>query len=133
MSDKSSDAERIMVVDDTPENLTLLNDMLQNRGYEVFALPNGEMALKAAAKNPPDLILLDINMPGLNGYEVCKRLKADEHLAEIPVIFLSAYNETEHKITAFQAGGVDYITKPFQSEEVEARVRIHLKLRQPRE
>ena len=130
MSDKSSDAERIMVVDDTPENLTLLNDMLRHGGYQVFALPNGEMALKAAAKNPPDLILLDINMPGLNGYEVCKRLKADEHLAEIPVIFLSAYNETEHKITAFQAGGVDYITKPFQSEEVEARVRIHLKLRQ---
>jgi two-component system, sensor histidine kinase and response regulator len=130
MTNPSVDAARIMVVDDTPENLTLLHDMLRNRGYQVFALPSGEMALKAAARNRPDLILLDIGMPGLNGYEVCKKLKDDPHLAEIPVIFLSALNETEDKIKAFHAGGVDYITKPFQSEEVEARVRTHLKLRE---
>jgi len=130
MSDRAASNARIMVVDDTPQNLTLLQDILRKRGYEVFVLPNGEMALKAAAKNPPDLILLDIRMPGLNGYEVCQRLKADEQTAEIPIIFLSALNETEDKVKAFQAGGVDYITKPFQSEEVEARVKTHLKLRE---
>jgi two-component system, sensor histidine kinase and response regulator len=129
MSDQLPASARIMVVDDIPQNLTLLQDMLRTSGYEVFALPNGEMALKAAAKNPPDLILLDIRMPGLNGYEVCERLKADQHTAEIPIIFLSALHEAEDKVKAFQAGGVDYITKPFQSEEVEARVRTHLKLR----
>ena len=121
---------KIMIVDDTPQNLGLLEDMLHSSGYQVFALPNGEMALKAAARNPPDLILLDIRMPGLNGYEVCERLKADEQTAEIPIIFLSALDEAEDKVKAFQAGGVDYITKPFQSEEVEARVSTHLKLRE---
>jgi DNA-binding response OmpR family regulator len=121
---------RIMVVDDTPQNLTLLQDMLRKHGYQVFILPDGDMALKAAARNPPDLFLLDIRMPGLDGYEVCARLKEDRSTAEIPIIFLSALNETEDKVKAFRAGGVDYITKPFQSEEVEARVRTHLKLRE---
>jgi K+-sensing histidine kinase KdpD len=130
MNDRASNAARIMVVDDTPENLTLLQDMLRNHGYQVFALPNGQMALKAVTKNPPDLILLDIRMPGLNGYEVCERLKADKQTADIPIIFLSALHDADDKIKAFQAGGVDYITKPFHSEEVEARVRTHLQLRE---
>jgi|WetSurMetagenome_2_1015567.scaffolds.fasta_scaffold03077_1 two-component system, sensor histidine kinase and response regulator len=130
MSDQRPTSARIMVVDDTPQNLTLLQDMLRKHGYQVFVLPDGDMALKAAARNPPDLFLLDIRMPGLDGYAVCARLKEDRSTAEIPIIFLSALNETEDKVRAFRAGGVDYITKPFQSEEVEARVSTHLKLRE---
>jgi len=123
-----------MIVDDTPENLKLLDGMLRERGYQVRAFPRGELALNAASKNPPDLILLDIMMPGMDGYEVCEALKADPKLADIPVIFISALNETMDKVKAFAVGGVDYITKPFQFEEVEARVRTHLELqRQKRE
>ncbi|MFA6561990.1 MAG: hybrid sensor histidine kinase/response regulator [Verrucomicrobiia bacterium] len=120
----------ILVVDDTPENLQLLNGMLKGRGYKARPVPSGEMALRAAKSDPPDLILLDINMPEINGYEVCKRLKADPQLASIPVIFISALNETMDKVKAFGLGGVDYVTKPFQFEEVHARVETHLKLRQ---
>jgi putative two-component system response regulator len=119
----------IMVVDDTPANLKLLADMLGERGYEVRPLPSGKAALNAAAMDPPDLILLDINMPDMKGYEVCERLKADPLLRDIPVIFISALNEIEDKIQAFRHGGVDYITKPFQFEEVLARVETHLTLR----
>jgi len=120
---------RIMVVDDTAENLRLLENLLSERGYRVFALPNGEMALRAAAKSPPDLILLDIDMPGLNGYEVCSRLKGDPDLAEIPIIFISALSETTDKVRAFEVGGVDYVTKPIKFGEVAARVATHLKIR----
>lgn len=120
---------RIMVVDDTPQNLRLLETLLAERGYQVFALPNGDMALRAAGKSPPDLILLDIDMPGLNGYEVCERLKDDPRLAEIPIIFISALSETGDKVRAFEAGGVDYVTKPIKFDEVAARVATHLKLR----
>jgi putative two-component system response regulator len=119
----------IMVVDDTPQNLRLLESLLTERGYQVFALPSGDMALKAAAKNPPDLILLDIDMPGLTGYQVCERLKADERLAEIPIIFISALSETVDKVRAFEVGGVDYVTKPIKFDEVAARVATHLKIR----
>ena len=129
MPDQSSANARIMVVDDIPENLTLLHDMLRAEGYQVVLFPSGEMALKAAAKQPPDLVLLDINMPGLNGFEVCRRLKAQPELAGIPVIFLSALNEPLDKLQAFQCGGVDYVTKPFEVEELRARVRTHLALR----
>jgi putative two-component system response regulator len=116
-------------VDDTPANLKLLSGMLAQRGYKARPVPNGTLALQAVRSKPPDLILLDINMPGLNGYEVCRQLKADEKLSEIPVIFLSALGETEDKLRAFAAGGVDYISKPFQFEEVDARIATHLKLR----
>ncbi len=134
MSERTDNTPRIMVVDDTPSNLHLLESMLRGQGYRVFALPNGEMALKAAALERPDLILLDILMPGLDGYEVCSRLKATPALREIPVIFLSALSESWDKVRAFKLGGVDYITKPFQLEEVEARVRTHIALdRQRRE
>ncbi len=118
----------VMVVDDQPANLKLLEDMLTNHGYAIRSFPRGELALASAAQTPPDLILLDINMPQMNGFEVCQRLKADHRLAEIPVIFLSALTEVEDKIKAFQCGGVDYVTKPFQIAEVLARVETHLEL-----
>ena len=120
----------IMVVDDTPANLMLLEGMLRERGYRVRAFPLGRLALAAAANEPPDLIMLDINMPEMNGYETCNRLKADARLASIPVIFISALNEALDKVQAFRCGGVDYVTKPFQFEEVQARVETHLKLSQ---
>jgi DNA-binding response OmpR family regulator len=118
----------IMVVDDNPANLKLLEDMLLQQQYEVRSFPLGRLALAAAKKNTPDLILLDINMPEMNGYEVCERLKSNPRLASVPVIFLSALGETEDKVKAFQAGAVDYISKPFHFEEVHARVETHLKL-----
>ncbi len=120
----------IMVVDDQPANLKLLEDMLKQQGYGVRSFPRGRLALAAAAQQPPDLILLDINMPEMNGFEVCEKLKSSQKLASIPVIFLSALNETEDKVKAFRSGGVDYVTKPFQFEEVQSRVETHLKLHQ---
>ncbi len=119
----------ILMVDDNPANLELLSGMLTGRGYKVRAAISGAMALQAVRSDPPDLILLDINMPGMNGFEVCAKLKADKGSREIPVIFLSVLSETLDKVTAFGTGGVDYITKPFQLEEVEARVATHLELR----
>jgi two-component system, sensor histidine kinase and response regulator len=118
----------IMIVDDNPANLRLLENMLLLKGHEVHSFPIGRLALAEAIQNPPDLILLDINMPEMNGYEVCERLKSDERLSDIPVIFLSALNEIHDKVKAFGSGGVDYIPKPFQIEEVHARVETHLKL-----
>ena len=133
MSDSEPKA-KIMVVDDTPANLKLLEDMLEARDYQVRAFSRGRPALAAAASQPPDLILLDVNMPEMNGYEVCKQLKADAKLKDIPVLFISALNETTDKVKAFSCGGVDYVTKPFQFEEVQARVQTHLELqRQKRE
>ena len=119
----------ILVVDDTPANLQVLAGMLKDRGYKVRPVPSGKLALSAAERDPPDLILLDINMPEMNGYEVCEQLKAHESLQEIPVIFISALTEQLDKVKAFAIGGVDYITKPFQMEELHARVETHLRLR----
>ena len=119
----------IMVVDDNPANLKLLEDMLRKQRYEVRSFPLGRLALAAADQAPPDLILLDINMPEMNGYEVCERLKSSARLSDIPVIFISALNATEDKVKGFRAGGADYVSKPFQFEEVQARVETHLKLR----
>jgi CheY-like chemotaxis protein len=123
----------IMVVDDNPANLKLLEGTLRQQGYQIRSFPRGRLALAAAAANPPELILLDINMPEMTGYEVCEHLKANEQLAPIPVIFLSALGETADKVKAFQCGGVDYITKPFQLEEVQARVETHIKLQRARQ
>jgi len=117
-----------MVIDDQPANLKLLEEMLQQQGYAVRSFPRGRLALAAAAQRPPDLILLDITMPEMSGFEVCERLKSDEKLARIPVIFLSALNDKEDKVRAFRAGGVDYVAKPFQFDEVQARVETHLTL-----
>lgn len=128
MNDMSAQAV-IMVVDDIPANLKLLGDMLGERGYRVRSFTSGVPAFTAAAMNPPDLVLLDINMPGMNGFEVCERLKADAGLKEIPVIFISSLGETLDKVRAFGVGGVDYITKPFDLTEVEARIKTHLELR----
>ena len=119
----------ILIVDDTPLNLRLLNTILTNAGYMVRAAANGPAALQAAQSLPPDLVLLDITMPQMDGYEVCTRLKADPHTRDVPVIFISALDATEDKVRAFTTGGVDYITKPFQMEEVLARVETHLSLR----
>lgn len=121
-------ADTIMVVDDTPANLRLLEKMLREHGYRVRCFPKGAMALKSAVNDPPDLIFLDINMPEMNGYEACEQLKAMDQTRNIPVIFISALTETIDKVKAFGAGGVDYITKPFQFEEVHARAEAHLKL-----
>ena len=119
----------IMIVDDNPSNLKLLEDMLQKQRYEVQSFPLGRLALVAADQEPPDLILLDINMPEMNGYEVCERLKSSASLCDIPVIFISALTATEDKVKGFRSGGADYVSKPFQFEEVQARVETHLKLR----
>ncbi|MEG4420423.1 ATP-binding protein [Microcoleus sp. LAD1_D5] len=119
----------ILVVDDTPENLRLLSTMLTQRGYTPRCVINGKMALRACNSNPPDLILLDIMMPEMNGYEVCQHLKLEPKTREIPVIFISAKDEVFDKVNAFAVGGVDYISKPFQFEEVLARIESHLSLR----
>jgi signal transduction histidine kinase len=122
----------ILVVDDTIENLRLLSGMLTEHGYDVRPVTSGRLALQAAAHETPDLVLLDVNMPEMNGYEVCERLKQTEPLKDVPVIFLTALSDTADKVRAFNAGGVDYVTKPFQIEEVLARVRAHVALRRAR-
>ena len=119
----------ILIVDDTQENLVTLRRILTEQGYKVRPAINGTLALQMARKAIPDLILLDIRMPGMDGYEVCRRLKADAATCEIPVLFLSALDDTEAKVKAFEVGGVDYITKPFHVEEVIARVQTHVTLR----
>jgi phosphoserine phosphatase RsbU/P len=125
---RGADRGNIMIVDDTPANLHLLTRMLAEQGYQVRPVPDGLLALSAVEVQLPDLILLDIRMPEMNGYEVCKRLKAEERTRHIPVLFISALDSLDDKINAFAAGGVDYITKPFQVEEVLARVETHLTL-----
>jgi signal transduction histidine kinase len=120
------DSGNILIVDDTPENLQILSATLSERGYKVRGVVKGQMALRAARSAPPDLILLDIRMPEMDGYEVCSKLKADPKTCEIPVIFISALDEVLDKIKAFAVGGVDYITKPFQVAEVLARVEHQL-------
>jgi DNA-binding response OmpR family regulator len=119
----------ILVVDDKPEALNLLANLLTREGYKVRPVPDGQMALSVARSVPPDLVLLDIMMPGLDGYEVCQQLKADERTHDIPVIFITVLNDDVNKVKAFAAGGVDYITKPFRIEEVLARVGVQLALR----
>lgn len=119
----------IMVVDDTPENLVLLARILKPEGYKVLTLPDGKLAIDAVRRQPPDLILLDVMMPGMDGYEVCSILKADKGTGSIPVIFISALSDPLDKVKAFNSGAVDYITKPFNLMEVNARVRVHLDLR----
>lgn len=119
----------ILVVDDTPANLRLLVNLLAENAYKVRAVPSGKLALAGIKQSMPDLILLDIMMPEMNGYEVCEQLKANPETQEIPVIFISAINDVLDKVKAFAVGGVDYITKPFQVEEVLARVKTHLENR----
>jgi len=123
-----SDKAEILIVDDTLPNIQLLSAMLRSRGYVVFEADNGPAALQSVQNHIPDLILLDVRMPEMDGYEVCRQLKADQNLSAVPVIFVSALDEQMDKIQGFAAGGVDYITKPFQIKEVLARVETHLTL-----
>jgi two-component system sensor histidine kinase/response regulator len=129
MTDAQTIKAQVMVVDDVARNLRLMETVLRSQGYQVRAFLRGDLALTSAEKNPPDLFLLDVMMPEMDGYELCRRLKADPALAPIPVIFLSGLNETIDKVRAFEAGGVDYMTKPLSVEEVVARVDTHLNLR----
>jgi serine phosphatase RsbU (regulator of sigma subunit) len=126
----TSSKGNILLVDDTPANLQILTQMLTERGYKVRPSKSGKMALKSVQFTLPDLILLDIQMPEMDGYEVCEKLKADNKTHDIPVIFISALTDVFDKVKAFSVGGVDYVTKPFQTEEVLARVETHLKMHQ---
>jgi two-component system sensor histidine kinase/response regulator len=125
-----SSTGEILIVDDTPDNLRLLSAILRNQGFEVRKALNGKRALASIQAVPPDLVLLDIRMPDMNGYEICEYLKSDPATEDIPVIFISALDDTLDKINAFAVGGVDYITKPFQEAEVLARIENQLRLRQ---
>lgn len=132
MSEKmtAGHSARILVVDDTTANLRLLTDLLTEQGYTVHPASDGELALEFVRSILPDIILLDIRMPGMDGFEVCRRLKAEERTRSIPVIFISILEDEHDKVRGFQAGGVDYITKPFQAEEVLARIGTQLRLRE---
>ncbi|MEG4249546.1 diguanylate cyclase [Microcoleus sp. Pol10D4] len=123
----------ILIVDDTPDNLRLLAKILESQGYIVRKALNGRMALQGIHRDPPNLILLDINMPEMNGYEVCQKLKASEASDQIPIIFISALEQLENKVRAFELGCVDYITKPFQEQEVLMRVKNQLLIQQQRQ
>jgi len=128
----SNRAPTILIVDDTPANLLLLTQLLNAQSYDVRPVTQGAMTLTVARTLHPDLILLDIRMPDMDGYAVCQQLKADPETSQIPVIFISALDDVEDKVRAFECGGVDYVTKPFQPLEVLARVRTHLALAQAR-
>ena len=121
--------EKILVVDDVPLNVTLLDRILRDEGYEVICAYSGESAIRKTISELPDLVLLDVTMPQMNGYEVCRRIKADDRVKDVPVMFISALAKTANKVEALSAGGVDYITKPFQAGEVVARIGIHLEIR----
>lgn len=118
----------ILAVDDTPASLKLLTEILKAEGYDVRSAINGELALHAAEAAPPELVILDVSMPGMGGFEVCTRLKASARTKDVPVIFVSAMTDTQDKLKGFELGAVDYVTKPFQREELLARVRTHLEL-----
>lgn len=117
----------VLVVDDVPENLVVLHDALDESGYAVFVATDGETAIRRAAQTSPDVILLDAVMPGMDGFEVCRRLKSDYATQHIPVIFMTGLTDTEHVVAAFDAGGVDYLTKPIRPNEALARIAAHLR------
>lgn len=127
-----ADGGDVLVVDDSLESLQMLTSVLRTHGFAVRPVTSGEQALRAAGADPPDLVLLDLDMPLMDGYETCRLLKEDEMTQEIPVIFLTAHASPEDKVAAFRSGGVDYITKPFHVEEVVARVQVHIELRKAR-
>ena len=125
----ATEAATILIVDDEPLNVDLLEQELSGAGYRTICATSGEEAVETALKNPPDLILLDVMMDGIDGYETCRRLKAGEATRAIPVIFLTALSETFEKVRAFKAGAVDYVAKPFETEELLARAGSHIALR----
>src|SRR5262245_35598488 len=118
--------DTVLVVDDTPEALGLLTDMLDGAGYTVLIATDGESALDLVDEITPDLVLMDALMPGLNGFETCRRLKLEKLLSHLPVIFMTGLSETEHVVQGLAAGGVDYVTKPIVIDELLARIRVHL-------
>ena len=120
-------ASRVLIVDDVPDNLSLLHDALDESGYAVLVATDGESALQRAAQALPDIVLLDAVMPGMDGFEVARRLKANPDTAAIPIIFMTGLTETEHVVAAFAAGGVDYVTKPIRAQEVLARMAVHMR------
>jgi len=120
---------QILIVDDVIENLKLLSEILNKKGYRVRVSPSGKLALRSVQIELPDLILLDVRMPKMDGYEVCRNIKADKKTESIPIIFISANDDIESKIKAFDEGGIDYITKPFQENEILARISTHLKFK----
>jgi DNA-binding response OmpR family regulator len=126
---RNDESPQILIVDDSPEILNLLTDILTYHGYRVRAVSSGNIALKSVTEDTPDMILLDVNMPVMDGYEVCNFLKSNENTSKIPVIFISGLDDAADKVRGFNAGGVDYITKPFQLAEVLARIETHLSLR----
>ena len=119
----------ILIVDDTPNNIRLLFDVLDNAGFDISVVRNGETAIEKLHHIQPDLILLDVMMPGIDGFETCRRIKSNVETKDIPIIFMTALADTEHKVSGLQIGAIDYITKPIQVEEVLARVNVHLNLR----
>ena len=126
LRDAAGNSDLVLIVDDVPDNLAVLHDALDESGYTVLVATNGEQALARAAQAKPDIVLLDAVMPGLDGFEVARRLKADAATAHIPIIFMTGLTETEHLVAALEAGGVDYVTKPIKPKEVLARMNVHL-------
>lgn len=119
-------ADVVLIVDDVPDNLSVLHDALDEAGYTVLVATHGEAALQRARQAQPDIVLLDAVMPGMDGFEVARRLKAGDDTAHIPIVFMTGLTETEHVLSAFQAGGVDYVTKPIRAREVLARMAVHV-------
>ncbi len=127
LRDPSGNSDLVLIVDDVPDNLAVLHDALDESGCTVLVATNGEQALARAAQARPDIVLLDAVMPGLDGFEVARRLKADAATAHIPIIFMTGLTDTEHLVAALEAGGVDYVTKPIKPKEVLARMNVHLR------
>ena len=121
-----ANSDVVLIVDDVPDNLAVLHDALDESGYTVLVATHGEAALKRAAQALPDIVLLDAMMPGMDGFEVARRLKANAQTAHIPIIFMTGLTETEYLVAALEAGGVDYVTKPIKPKEVLARMQVHL-------
>ncbi|WGT66231.1 response regulator transcription factor [Variovorax paradoxus] len=126
LREQGANSDLVLIVDDVPDNLAVLHDALDESGYTVLIATNGEQALQRAAQARPDIVLLDAMMPGIDGFEVARRLKADPATAHIPIVFMTGLTETEHLVAALEAGGVDYVTKPIKPKEVLARMNVHL-------
>ncbi|VTU35897.1 response regulator transcription factor [Variovorax sp. PBL-E5] len=122
----AANSDLVLIVDDVPDNLAVLHDALDESGYTVLVATSGEQALQRAAQARPDIVLLDAMMPGIDGFEVARRLKADAATAHIPIVFMTGLTDTEHLVAALEAGGVDYVTKPIKPKEVLARMNVHL-------
>jgi len=116
----------VLIVDDVPDNLSLLHDALDDAGYTVLVATHGEAALQRASQAVPDIILLDALMPGMDGFEVARRLKAQGETSHIPIVFMTGLTDTEHVVSAFDAGGIDYVTKPIKPKEVLVRIQAHI-------